>query len=45
MEKLLELVSFEATEKSGESVHIDAAYVKKHLGQLADDEDFARYIL
>jgi ATP-dependent HslUV protease ATP-binding subunit HslU len=45
MERLLEVVSFEATDKSGEHVHIDRAYVEKNLGQLVADEDLARYIL
>lgn len=45
MERLLEVVSFEATDKSGESVHVDKAYVNKNLGQLVADEDLARYIL
>ncbi|MGL5743060.1 MAG: ATP-dependent protease ATPase subunit HslU [Legionella sp.] len=45
MERLLEVVSFEATDKSGESVHVDKAYVEKNLGQLVADEDLARYIL
>lgn len=45
MERLLEVVSFEATEKSGEGVHVDAAYVDAHLGKLVADEDLARYIL
>ena len=45
MERLLEVVSFEATDKSGESVHVDKAYVDSHLGKLVDDEDLARYIL
>ncbi|KTD61301.1 ATP-dependent protease ATP-binding subunit HslU [Legionella santicrucis] len=45
MERLLEVVSFEATDKSGESVYIDKAYVDKNLGQLVADEDLARYIL
>ncbi|RUR18494.1 ATP-dependent protease ATPase subunit HslU [Legionella sp. km535] len=45
MERLLEVVSFEATDKSGESVHVDRAYVDKNLGQLVADEDLARYIL
>ncbi|WP_174224123.1 ATP-dependent protease ATPase subunit HslU [Legionella beliardensis] len=45
MERLLEVVSFEATDKSGESVHIDKAYVDEHLGKLVEDEDLARYIL
>lgn len=45
MERLLEVVSFEATDKSGETVKIDKAYVDKNLGQLVADEDLARYIL
>ncbi|KTD45162.1 ATP-dependent protease ATPase subunit HslU [Legionella quateirensis] len=45
MERLLEVVSFEATDKFGESVHVDRAYVDKNLGQLVADEDLARYIL
>lgn len=45
MERLLEVVSFEATDKSGEVVLIDKAYVDKNLGQLVADEDLARYIL
>lgn len=45
MERLLEVVSFEATDKAGELVHVDADYVQKHLGKLVEDEDLARYIL
>ncbi len=45
MERLLEVVSFEATDKAGEKVHVDAAYVNEHLGKLVADEDLARYIL
>lgn len=45
MERLLEVISFEATEKAGETVHIDKPYVDAHLGKLVDDEDLARYIL
>lgn len=45
MERLLELVSFEATEKSGESLMINADYVNTYLGELVTDEDLARYIL
>ena len=45
MERLLEVVSFEATDKAGELIHIDAAYVQEHLGKLVADEDLARYIL
>jgi ATP-dependent HslUV protease ATP-binding subunit HslU len=45
MERLLEVVSFEATDKSGETVHVDKAYVEQNLAQLVADEDLARYIL
>ena len=45
MERLLESVSFDASEKGGTAVEIDAAYVEQHLGTLAKDEDLSRYIL
>ncbi len=45
MERLLEVVSFEATDKSGESVCVDAKYVQQHLGKLVADDDLTRYIL
>ena len=45
MERLLEVVSFDATEMAGQSVTIDTAYVDEHLGELAQDEDLSQYIL
>ncbi|MGD8312147.1 MAG: ATP-dependent protease ATPase subunit HslU [Gammaproteobacteria bacterium] len=45
MERLLENVSFEATDKSGTRVVIDAGYVDQHLDALVKDEDLSRYIL
>ncbi len=45
MERLLEAVSFEAADKSGEIVSVNAAYVDEHLAGLVGDEDLARYIL
>jgi ATP-dependent HslUV protease ATP-binding subunit HslU len=45
MERLLESVSFDAAEKGGSSIEIDATYVDEHLGNLAKDEDLSRYIL
>jgi ATP-dependent HslUV protease ATP-binding subunit HslU len=45
MERLLESVSFDAAEKGGSAVEIDATYVDQHLGTLAKDEDLSRYIL
>jgi len=45
MERLLETVSYDATEQNGTSVTIDAKYVDDHLGNLVKDEDLSRYIL
>ena len=45
MERLLETVSFEASDKSGSGVQVDAAYVDEHLAELSKDEDLSRYIL
>jgi ATP-dependent HslUV protease ATP-binding subunit HslU len=45
MERLLETVSFEASDKSGSAVRIDAGYVDEHLAELSKDEDLSRYIL
>jgi ATP-dependent HslUV protease ATP-binding subunit HslU len=45
MERLLESVSYEASEQGGAQVTVDAAYVDEHLGNLAKDEDLSRYIL
>ena len=45
LERLLETVSFSAADYSGQTVIIDAAYVDKSLGELAQDEDLSRYIL
>jgi ATP-dependent HslUV protease ATP-binding subunit HslU len=45
MEKLLEEISFEAEEHKGETITIDAAYVKERLSDLAGDSDLSKYIL
>jgi ATP-dependent HslUV protease ATP-binding subunit HslU len=45
MERLLETVSYDATEQGGTSITIDAKYVDDHLGNLVKDEDLSRYIL
>jgi len=45
MERLLESISFEAADKSGQTVVIDAAYVDQQLSDLARDEDLSRFIL
>ena len=45
MEKLLEEISFSATESQGSTVTIDAAYVNERLDALAVNEDLSRYVL
>jgi len=45
MERLLETISFAATDRAGHSLVIDAAYVNEHLEELVKDEDLSRYIL
>jgi ATP-dependent HslUV protease ATP-binding subunit HslU len=45
LERLLETLSFEATDQSGTTVTVDAAYVNDHLGTLIQNEDLTRYIL
>jgi ATP-dependent HslUV protease ATP-binding subunit HslU len=45
MERLLEVVSFDAPDQAGSEVTVDAAYVDGHLGELLADEDLTRYIL
>ena len=45
MERLLETVSFEASDKSGSPVQINAGYVDEHVAELSRDEDRSRYIL
>ena len=45
MERLLEEISYEAPDKSGQTIEVDSAYVKDKLGTLVEDEDLSRYIL
>ncbi len=45
LERLLETISFEASDKSGTKLTVDAGYVNDHLAELAQDEDLSRYIL
>jgi len=45
MERLLENISFEASDRSGETLKIDGKYVDKQLAELAKDEDLSHYIL
>ena len=45
MERVLDEVSFSATDRSGEELTIDEAYVREHIGDLAKDADLSRFIL
>ena len=45
MERLLETISYEASDKSGEQYVVDAAYVDENLLELVQDQDLSRYIL
>jgi ATP-dependent HslUV protease ATP-binding subunit HslU len=45
MERVLDELSFDAPERKGESVNIDADYVRKMLTDIVKDQDLSRYIL
>jgi len=45
MERVLDEISFAAADRAGETVTVDAAYVREHLGDLVGDSDLSRYIL
>jgi len=45
LERLLDEISYEASDQGGRHYRIDAAYVDAHLGDLVRDEDLSRYIL
>jgi ATP-dependent HslUV protease ATP-binding subunit HslU len=45
MEKVLDEVSFTAPDRSGDTVTVDAAFVEKHIGDLARNVDLSRFIL
>ncbi|MGB3273594.1 MAG: ATP-dependent protease ATPase subunit HslU [Xanthobacteraceae bacterium] len=45
MERVLDEISFAAPDRNGETIRIDAAYVQKHVGDLARNADLSRFIL
>ena len=45
MERILDEISFTATDRAGETVVIDAKYVETHIGDLARNADLSRFIL
>ncbi len=45
MERVLDEISFDATDKSGQALQIDAAYVRNRVGDLAKNADLSKFIL
>ncbi|MFB2553025.1 ATP-dependent protease ATPase subunit HslU [Ensifer soli] len=45
MERVLDEISFTAPDQSGQSLTIDADYVRRHVGELSENTDLSRYIL
>src|SRR5689334_4164864 len=45
MERVLDEISFGATDRSGDTIRIDAGYVQDHIGDLAKNTDLSRFIL
>jgi len=45
MERVLDDISFSATDRSGDAIKIDADYVQQHIGDLAKNTDLSRFIL
>ena len=45
LERLMEEVSYHASDRSGDTVIVDEVYVNKHLGELIENEDLSRFIL
>ena len=45
MEKLLEEISFTASDKPGLKIAIDAPYVQEHVGELAKNTDLSKFVL
>ncbi len=45
LEKVLEEISFNASDRSGETVKVDVAYVREHIGDVATETDLSKFIL
>ncbi len=45
MERVLDVISFEAPDKKGQQFVVDADYVRKMLTEIVKDQDLSRYIL
>lgn len=45
IERVVEDISFDAPEKSGEKITVDGAYVKQRVGEILKSQDMRKYIL
>ncbi|AWB66340.1 HslU--HslV peptidase ATPase subunit [Saccharobesus litoralis] len=45
MERLMEEISYDASERSGDTITVNAEYVNKYLDELVEDEDLSRFVL
>ena len=45
LERVLDEISFTATDRPNETIAVDAAYVREHVGELAKDADLSKFIL
>jgi len=45
IERVLDEISFDAADKAGEKIVIDADYVREHIGDLAKNADLSKFIL
>ncbi|WP_100266557.1 ATP-dependent protease ATPase subunit HslU [Mariprofundus ferrinatatus] len=45
LERVLENISFEASDRGGSTIEVDADYVRREVGEISADEDLSRYIL
>jgi len=45
MERVLDEISFTASDRSGETIVVDGAFVEKNIGDLAKNVDLSRFIL
>jgi ATP-dependent HslUV protease ATP-binding subunit HslU len=45
MERVLDDISFTASDRPGETIVIDGAFVERHIGDLAKNRDLSRFIL
>ena len=45
IERVLDEISFTATDRSGEKIVVDSKYIKENLGELVKDTDLSKFIL